>query len=35
MLFDSFQTYTKISSTIKYLSSSFKGDIKNAYAQIT
>lgn len=34
MLLDSFQTYTKISPTIKYISSSFKGDIKNAYTQI-
>lgn len=34
MLFDSFQTYTKISSTIEYISSSFKSDIKNAPAQI-
>lgn len=34
MLFDSFQTYTKISPTIKFISSFFKGDIKNAYAQI-
>lgn len=31
---DSFQTYIKISPTIKHISSSFKGDIKNAYAQI-
>lgn len=34
MLFDNFQAYTKISPIIKYISSSFKGDIKNVYAQI-